>query len=81
MAEISADLQQELDQLQAAYKAAVDEWVKAIREEEALASSNHSVAEIDQWEAAGFKENKMQRQAIFKKRLYEDALRREFFDF
>ena len=81
MAEISADLQQELDQLQAAYKAAVDEWVKAIREEEALASSNHSVAEIDQWEAAGFKENKMQRQAIYKKRLYEDALRREFFDF
>ena len=52
MADISADLQQELDELQAAYKAAVDEWVKAIREEEALASRNHSVAELDKWEAA-----------------------------
>jgi hypothetical protein len=81
MSDISADLQQELDQLQAAYKAAVDEWVKAIREEEALASGNHSVAEIDLWEAACFHENKMQRQAIFRKKLYEDALRREFFGF
>ena len=35
------DNQQELDQLQAAYRAAVDEWVAAIREEEALASGNH----------------------------------------
>jgi hypothetical protein len=39
----------ELDQMQSDYKAAVDEWVTAIRHEEALASSNHSVAEIDQW--------------------------------
>jgi hypothetical protein len=81
MTDISADLQQELDQLQAAYKAAVDEWVKAIRDEEALASGNHNVAELDQWEAACFHENKMQREAIYKKRLYEDALRREFFGF
>jgi hypothetical protein len=36
MADISADLQQQLDQLQAAYKAAVDNWVAAIREEEDL---------------------------------------------
>jgi hypothetical protein len=81
MADISADLQQELDELQAAYKAAVDEWVKAIREEEALASGNHNVAELDQWEAACFNENKMQRVAIYKKKLYENALRREFFGF
>ena len=39
MTDISADLQQELDELQASYKAAVDEWVQAIREEEALASA------------------------------------------
>ena len=37
MSDVSADLQQELDQLQAAYKAAVDAWVAGIREEEALA--------------------------------------------
>ena len=47
---------EDLDQMQAAYKTAVDQWIAAIREEEALASSNHSEAEIDTWEAAGFRE-------------------------
>jgi hypothetical protein len=55
MADISAILQQEQDQLQAAYKEAVDNWVAAIREEEALASGDHYVAEIDKWEAADFR--------------------------
>jgi hypothetical protein len=73
--------QQELDQLQAAYKAAVDEWVAAIRDEEALASGNHNVAELDQWEAAHFREHNKHREVIYRKRLYEDALRREFFGF
>ena len=81
MADISPELQQELDELQAAYKAAVDEWVKAIRDEEALASGNHNVAELDKWEAAYFDENRKQRAVIYKKKLYEDALRRGFFGF
>lgn len=76
-----ADDQSELDQLQAAYKAAVDEWVAMIREEEALASASRSVAELDAWEAAGFREDRQRREVIYKKRLYEDALRREFFGF
>ena len=78
---IDPELQQELDQLQAAYKAAVDDWVAAIREEEELASGNHNVAELDEWEAAHFRADKKQRNVIYLKRLYEDALRREFFDF
>src|SRR5580658_5421409 len=81
MADDQSDLQEELDQLQAAYKAAVDEWVATIREEEALASATHSVAELDKWEAAGFREDRKRREVIYKKRLYEDALRREFFGF
>jgi hypothetical protein len=81
MADISADLQRELDELQAAYKAAVENWVAAIREEEALASGNHNVAELDEWEAAHFREDKQQREVIFRKRLYEGALRREFYGF
>jgi hypothetical protein len=82
MADISADLQQELDQLQADYKKAVDAWVAAIRDEEALASaSEHSVAELDQWEAAGFRSHKLNTEADYRKRLYEDALRREFYGF
>src|SRR6202034_662793 len=81
MADISADLQQELDELQAAYKAAVDNWVAAVREEEALASGNHNVAELDKWEAAHFREHKLHKEADYRKRLYEDALRREFYGF
>jgi hypothetical protein len=81
MADDQSDLQEELDQLQAAYKAAVDEWVAAIREEEALASATRTVAELDKWEAACFAEDRQRREVIYKKRLYEDALRREFFGF
>lgn len=76
-----ADIQQELDELQAAYRAAVDDWVVAIREEEALASGPHSVAEIDKWEQANFREHGKHREVIYRKKLYEDALRRRFFGF
>jgi hypothetical protein len=71
----------ELDELQAAYKAAVEEWIVAIRREEALASVNHSVAEIDQWEQAHFDEDDARNKVLAVKRKYEDALRRKFFDF
>ncbi|MGC2786909.1 MAG: hypothetical protein WA397_24385 [Roseiarcus sp.] len=81
MADTSPDLQQELDQLQADYKAAVDNWVKAIREEEALASGNHDVAELDKWEAAHFREHKLHKEVDYRKRLYENALRQEFYGF
>ena len=71
----------ELDSMQAAYKAAVEEWIKAIREEEALASVNHSVAEVDEWEAAHFREDELRNAVKTAKKQYEDALRRKFFDF
>ena len=32
----------DLDQMQSAYKTAVDHWITTIREEEALASTDHS---------------------------------------
>jgi len=44
----------ELDQMQNAYKTAVEEWIAAIKQEEALASVNHSIAEVDKWEQAHF---------------------------
>jgi hypothetical protein len=81
MTDISPDLQEELDQLQADYKTAVENWVTAIRAEEALASGNHNVAELDKWEEAHFHEDKLHREVLFRKRLYEDALRREFYGF
>ena len=70
-----------LDEIQNAYKAAVEKWIAAIREEEALASVNHSVAEVDKWEAAHFKEDEIRRQVKAAKRDYEDALRQKFFGF
>lgn len=71
----------ELDQLQNAYKAAVEEWVSAIKEEEALASLHHSIAEVDKWEAAHFKEDEVRNKVLAAKKSYEDALRRQFFNF
>ena len=70
-----------LDEMQSAYKAAVDEWVTAIRQEETLASADHTVAEVDAWEAAGFKEEDARNKAKAAKKDYEEALRQEFFDF
>jgi hypothetical protein len=71
----------ELDQMQSNYKTAVDEWVAAIRLEEALASTNHSVAEIDKWEAAADREEDARNTAKATKKAYESALRQEFFNF
>ncbi len=70
-----------LDQLQSAYKSAVEEWIAAIREEEDLASVNHSLAEIDKWEAAHFKEDEVRGKVLEAKKDYEDALRKEQFGF
>jgi len=70
-----------LDQMQHAYKVAVEEWMAAIKEEEDLASVNHSVAEVDKWEAAHFKEDEIRSKVKRAKKLYEDALREKFFGF
>ena len=63
------------------YKAAVEEWVRAIRQEEELASVNHTVAEVDKWQAAHFREDEVRNKVLAAKKQYEDALRREFFNF
>ena len=71
----------ELDQMQLSYKAAVDEWITAIRQEEALASVNHNVAEVDKWENACFREEDARNKAKAAKKAYEGALREQFFNF
>jgi hypothetical protein len=71
----------ELDQMQANYKAAVEEWIAAIKQEEALASVNHNVAEVDKWEAAHFSEDALRNKVKAAKKQYEDALREKFFGF
>ena len=47
----------DLDQLRVAYKAAVDEWVDAIRAEEALATADHSMTAMEHWDSAHFVEH------------------------
>ena len=70
-----------LDQMQSAYQAAVEEWIAAIKQEEALASVNHTIAEVDKWEEAHFKEDEIRNKVKVAKKRYEDALREKFFGF
>ena len=77
-----SDVVAELDQLQAAYKAAVETWIAAIKEEETLVSiAPQSVEELDKWEDAHFKEDDARNKVIELKHQYEDALREKFFKF
>lgn len=78
---MKSDDYSELDQIQSAYKAAVEEWIAAIKREEALASVNHSIAEVDKWEDAHFKEDEVRNKVKVAKKRYEDALREKFYGF
>ena len=71
----------ELDRMQIAYKAAVEEWIAALRHEEGLASVNHSIAEVDKWEEAHFDEEEVRNKVKAAKKQYEGALREKFFSF
>jgi hypothetical protein len=72
----------ELNRLRNGYKAAVEDWIAAIRKEEVLASAAvHSETEIDLWEGACFAEEDARGKAKAAKKAYEDALRKKFFSF
>ena len=72
----------ELDASQARYKSAVEDWIRTIREEEALATpAELSEARIDQWEAAARNEDEARDRAKAAKAEYENALREKFFNF
>ena len=70
-----------LDALQSAYKAAVEEWIVAIKEEEALASQSHDVAELDKWEQAHMRQDELRDKVKAAKKDYEDGLREKFYGF
>ncbi len=69
----------DLDRLQSAYTAAVEEWVAAIRAEEQLASVHHRVAELDKWEAAHFAAEEARGKTETAKAAYEAGLRSQLF--
>jgi hypothetical protein len=65
-----------LDQLRLTYKKAIDEWVDTIRAEEALATPDHSMIAMEQWDAAYFREHDAHTKAKEAREAYKDALRR-----
>jgi hypothetical protein len=71
----------ELTAMQQEYKTAVDEWIAAIRAEEALASVEPTLAQVDTWEEAGFNEEAARTKAKQAKADYEAAIRKAFFNF
>lgn len=71
----------ELDQMQKAYLVAVEEWIAAIREEEALVAVDASLAGVDRWEQAHFQEEEIRQKAKTAKKNYEAAIRAKFFGF
>jgi hypothetical protein len=64
-----------LDQLRAGYKQAVDEWVDAIRAEEALATPDHSMVAWEKWDAAHLAEHEAHEKATEAREAYKDGLR------
>jgi len=64
-----------LDQLRIAYKQAVDQWILAVRAEEALATPDHSETAWERWDAAGFVEENARSKAKAARDAYKDALR------
>jgi hypothetical protein len=74
--------QAELDAMKAHYQSAVEDWIRAIRAEETLATpAEYSEVKIDQWEAAAQTEEAARNQAKAAKAAFEGALREEFFNF
>ena len=67
--------ERDLDQLSLAYKKAVDDWVTSIRAEEALATPNHSMTSMENWDTAHFRELDAQKKATEARDAYQDALR------
>jgi len=67
---------EDLDQLRADYKSAVDEWVQTIRDEEELATPDHSMIAWEKWDAAHFKEHDAHLKVTEKREAYKDELRR-----
>jgi hypothetical protein len=64
-----------LDQLQQAYKQAVDEWVIAIRAEEALATPDHSETAMERWDSADFTVQDAWKKAKAARDNYKEGLR------
>ena len=71
----------ELDQLRFKYKAAVERWVAAIHAEENLATPDHSMVAVENWDQANFSEEDARNVAKAARAEYQDALRQVLYNF
>lgn len=69
------------DQLLKEYRAAVDHWVDAIHAEEALATEDHSMVQMEHWDAAGFALHDAELVAKKARDAYKNALRKKNYGF
>ena len=69
------------DQLLGDYRRAVDAWVTAIQAEEALANDDHSMVEMEKWDAAGFTAHDAEAVAKNARDRYKNALRKKNYGF
>ncbi len=71
----------ELDKLRFKYKSAVERWIEAIREEENLATPDHSMIAVEDWDRANFAEQEARDIAKAARQEYADALRQVLYNF
>ena len=71
----------DFDQLLSTYKQAVDRWVETIRAEEALATPDHSMTEMESWDTAGLAIHNAEAGAKKARDAYKNALRRKNYGF
>ena len=69
------------DELLETYTQAVDEWVSTIRAEEALATSDHSMKEMEKWDTAGLAMHDAEARAKKARDAYKNALRKKNYGF
>ena len=65
-----------LSELRLTYKRAGKAWIDAIRAEESLATTDHSMTAMEKWDDAHFKEQDAQTKAQEARDAYKNALRR-----
>ena len=71
----------DFDELLSDYRRAVDNWVTALRAEEALANDDHSMVEMEKWDAAGFAAHDAEAVAKKARDRYKNALRKKNYGF
>ncbi len=71
----------DFDQLLRNYRLAIDNWVAAIKAEEALANDDHSMVEMEKWDAAGFTAHDAEAAAKKARDQYKNALRKKNYGF